>query len=71
MANEKIGDSQSFWAALSRYAGLLAGTFLDRKKIAGPGLVGGAAGEVMLDPVQHHFPCWPAHQARTRDLLTI
>jgi transcriptional regulator with XRE-family HTH domain len=23
------------------------------------------------DPVQHHFPCWPAHQARTRDLLTI
>ena len=23
------------------------------------------------DPVQHRFPCWPAHQARTRDLLTI
>ena len=23
------------------------------------------------DPVQHHFPCWPDHQARARDLLTI
>ena len=23
------------------------------------------------DPVEHHFPCWPAHQARTRELLTI
>ena len=23
------------------------------------------------DPVQHHFPCRPAHQARTRDLLTV
>ena len=23
------------------------------------------------DPVQHHFPCWPAHEARARDLLTI
>jgi len=27
--------------------------------------------ELAADPVQHHFPCWPAHQARTRDLLTI
>ena len=26
---------------------------------------------LVADPVQHHFPCWPAHQARTRDLLTI
>jgi hypothetical protein len=23
------------------------------------------------DPVQHQFPCWPAHQARARELLTI
>ncbi|MGH3232083.1 MAG: helix-turn-helix transcriptional regulator [Streptosporangiaceae bacterium] len=22
------------------------------------------------DPVQHHFPCWPEHQARARDLVT-
>jgi len=27
--------------------------------------------ELVADPVQYHFPCWPAHQARTRDLLTI
>ena len=26
---------------------------------------------LVADPVQHRFPCWPAHQARTRDLLTI
>ena len=26
---------------------------------------------LVAGPVQHHFPCWPAHQARTRDLLTI
>jgi transcriptional regulator with XRE-family HTH domain len=26
---------------------------------------------LVADPVQHHFPCWPAHQSRTRDLLTI
>ena len=26
---------------------------------------------LVADPVQHHFPCWAAHQARTRDLLTI
>jgi transcriptional regulator with XRE-family HTH domain len=23
------------------------------------------------DPEEYHFPCWPAHQARARDLLTI
>jgi hypothetical protein len=22
------------------------------------------------DPALHHFPCWPAHQARARDLVT-
>jgi transcriptional regulator with XRE-family HTH domain len=27
--------------------------------------------QLVADPVQHHFPCWPAHQARTRDLLTV
>jgi hypothetical protein len=27
--------------------------------------------ELVAGPVDHHFPCWPAHQARTRDLLTI
>ena len=26
---------------------------------------------LVADPVQHQFPCWPAHQARTRDLLTV
>jgi transcriptional regulator with XRE-family HTH domain len=26
---------------------------------------------LLADPVQYHFPCWPAHQARTRDLLTV
>jgi transcriptional regulator with XRE-family HTH domain len=26
---------------------------------------------LVSDPVQYHFPCWPDHQARTRDLLTI
>jgi transcriptional regulator with XRE-family HTH domain len=26
---------------------------------------------IVADPDQHRFPCWPAHQARTRDLLTI
>ena len=30
-----------------------------------------AVEELVADPVQHQFPCWPAHQARTRDLLTI
>jgi hypothetical protein len=30
-----------------------------------------AVEELAADPVQYHFPCWPAHQARTRDLLTI
>jgi hypothetical protein len=30
-----------------------------------------AVAELVADPVQHRFPCWPAHQARTRDLLTI
>ena len=24
---------------------------------------------LVADPVQHHFPCWPAHQARTGDLV--
>src|ERR1700677_2069567 len=26
---------------------------------------------VATDPSQHHFPCWEAHQARTRDLLSM
>jgi hypothetical protein len=26
---------------------------------------------LVADPVEHHFPCWPDHQARTRELLTI
>jgi transcriptional regulator with XRE-family HTH domain len=26
---------------------------------------------LVADPVQHHFPCWPAHQARAQDLLTV
>ncbi len=26
---------------------------------------------LVADPVEHHFPCWPAHQARVRELLTI
>jgi hypothetical protein len=30
-----------------------------------------AVERLVADPVQHHFPCWPAHQARTRDLLTV
>jgi len=30
-----------------------------------------AVEELVADPAQHYFPCWPAHQARTRDLLTI
>jgi hypothetical protein len=30
-----------------------------------------AVEELVAGPVQHHFPCWPAHQARTRDLLTV
>ncbi len=25
---------------------------------------------LVSDPVQHHFPCWPTHQARARDLVT-
>jgi len=25
---------------------------------------------LVADPVQHHFPCWPAHQARARELVT-
>ena len=24
---------------------------------------------LVADPVQHHFPCWPAHQARAGDLM--
>ena len=24
---------------------------------------------LVADPVQHHFPCWPSHQARARDLV--
>ena len=51
MANEEIGDSQLFWPVLSRSAVLLAGAFLDRKKFPGPGLVGGPAGELVLDRV--------------------
>ena len=26
---------------------------------------------LVADPVQHHFPCRPVHEARTRDLLTV
>jgi len=26
---------------------------------------------LVADPVRHYFPCRPAHQARTRDLLTV
>ena len=26
---------------------------------------------LVAGPVQHQFPCWPAHQARARELLTI
>jgi hypothetical protein len=26
---------------------------------------------LVADPVEHHFPCRPDHQARTRELLTI
>jgi transcriptional regulator with XRE-family HTH domain len=26
---------------------------------------------LVADPDEHHFPCWPAHQARARELLTI
>jgi len=26
---------------------------------------------LVADPVQHRFPCWPAHQARAQDLLTV
>ena len=25
---------------------------------------------LVADPVEHHFPCWPGHQARARELLT-
>jgi transcriptional regulator with XRE-family HTH domain len=25
---------------------------------------------LVSDPVEHHFPCWPVHQARIRELLT-
>ena len=25
---------------------------------------------LVADPVRHHFPCWPAHQARARELVT-
>jgi len=25
---------------------------------------------LVADPAQHRFPCWPAHQARARDLVT-
>jgi transcriptional regulator with XRE-family HTH domain len=25
---------------------------------------------LVADPVEHHFPCWPVHQARVRELLT-
>ena len=24
---------------------------------------------LVSDPVQHHFPCWPAHRDRARDLV--
>jgi len=26
---------------------------------------------LVSDPARHQFPCWPAHQARDRDLLTV
>jgi len=26
---------------------------------------------LVADPGQHQFPCWPAHQARARELLTV
>jgi hypothetical protein len=25
---------------------------------------------LVSDPVRYQFPCWPAHQARARDLVT-
>jgi transcriptional regulator with XRE-family HTH domain len=30
-----------------------------------------AMARLVADPVQHRFPCWPAHQARAQDLLTV
>ena len=30
-----------------------------------------AMARLVTDPVQHQFPCWPAHQARARELLTV
>ena len=24
---------------------------------------------LVADPVRHHFPCWPSHQVRARDLV--
>ena len=29
-----------------------------------------AMARLVADPVAHHFPCWPEHQARTLDLIT-
>ncbi len=29
-----------------------------------------AMARLVADPVQYHFPCWPTHQARARDLVT-
>ena len=26
---------------------------------------------LVADPAEHHFPCWPVHQARAGELLTI
>jgi transcriptional regulator with XRE-family HTH domain len=26
---------------------------------------------LVCDPAQYHFPCWPEHQARARDLVTV
>ena len=31
---------------------------------------GAAMERLVADPVRHHFPCWPAHQARARELVT-
>jgi hypothetical protein len=30
-----------------------------------------AMGRLAADPAEHQFPCWPAHEARIRELLTI
>jgi hypothetical protein len=26
--------------------------------------------QLLADPVEHQFPCWPDHQSRARELLT-